>query len=515
MAIDNVRDRKDPTAEQRKKEGARSAGAGPFICKFKSFMGLPYIYDVNTNEMVQVDKVVYDILDDITLNNDDIVNKWRRWHDEDSVRKSIGEIREALDQGYFLSIPKVSMSPPACEGCLEDLMEGESCKLILNLTEDCNLRCVYCAFTGSYAHNRVHSDRVMDIGLGERAISRAFELAQKSSKASISFYGGEPFLYFDRIVHLIDHAKRIGTGIEELEFHIDTNGTILDREMREYLIRNKIYIQISLDGPKEVHDRYRVFRGGTGTFDTIMRNLEMLRSENEEYYQYHVGFASTVTPPYRLPDVDGFFERGEFESNVVMVTFVDPYDTTFFDSHCTEQEKSNLGEQIESLRRHYMRERTRGETPSKLARGLFDSSMIRLHKRGRTPLGNVFPSNGICIPGIRRFFVDTDGGIYPCERVGTAFKLGTVHGGVERGRVFGLIDEYIERSWNDCASCWAMRLCGICFAGFRKQQGFDIERKRENCTYELDRLRQALRTYVTILDENEHSLDFVEDLKIT
>jgi uncharacterized protein len=95
-----------------------------------------------------------------------------------------------------------------------------------------------------------------------------------------------------------------------------------------------------------------------------------------------------------------------------------------------------------------------------------------------------------------------------------AFIIGNVETGLDRGLVEDLLDSYAERSLSDCASCWALRLCSLCYTSAKHGDEFDIERKRERCVRQRRTWDGMLRMYTEILELNPNALDFVKDLYV-
>lgn len=147
-----------------------------------------------------------------------------------------------------------------------DVSSDYTKEILIMATNACNLRCKYCYETNKNAPS-------MDVERIEKQIER--ELRQKSEpyeKFVINFHGGEPFLVFDKIRQIIDWADNVLADLD-ISYTTTTNGTVLNDEIRQWLVSNrKRFIPIlSLDGPKEVHDRNR-----TGSFDKI--DLDFFRS---------------------------------------------------------------------------------------------------------------------------------------------------------------------------------------------------------------------------------------------
>ncbi|SHK84016.1 radical SAM/SPASM domain-containing protein [Fibrobacter sp. UWH4] len=152
--------------------------------------------------------------------------------------------------------------------------------LVLSLTERCNLRCTYCYYKVSHeARSLVMMDDVM-----EAAIRLAFERTLKLGQRflNITFFGGEPLLCMGAIRKGVDFAKnlvreRLGESEFRLRFAVNTNGTLLDDSVVEFLERENFRIYLSLDGHEAHHDVCRKQVGGAGSFKLIEPHIPALR----------------------------------------------------------------------------------------------------------------------------------------------------------------------------------------------------------------------------------------------
>jgi len=106
----------------------------------------------------------------------------------------------------------------------------------------------------------------------------------------------------------------------------------------------------------------------------------------------------------------------------------------------------------------------RREKLSPVVRALFEPDLIRFHHRIRGPLGDRFTPGGNCQPGRRKLHVTVDGRFQPCERTGDLLELGDLNTGISQPAVRGLQDKFFEAVKDRCAGCFALRMCGICFA---------------------------------------------------
>ena len=133
----------------------------------------------------------------------------------------------------------------------------------------CNLDCTYCYYLhkeqllGSNSKFRI-SDEILETHI------RQYIEAQRGDEVVFSWQGGEPTLlgveFFEKVVALEKKYQRPGQHIEN---DLQTNGTLLNDEWYAFLRKNKFLVGLSIDGPQELHDRYRVNKGGEPTFDKV------------------------------------------------------------------------------------------------------------------------------------------------------------------------------------------------------------------------------------------------------
>ncbi len=146
----------------------------------------------------------------------------------------------------------------------------------------CNLGCKYCFFLSKKNLYPGSSFRMSD-ELLETYIRQYIE-AQKIPHATIAWQGGEPTLmgldFFRRSVQYQQKYKRPKMTIQNT---MQTNGTLLDDEWCEFFHQNNFLIGLSLDGPRELHDAYRVDKAGNPTFDRVMRAAKLLRRHKVDY----------------------------------------------------------------------------------------------------------------------------------------------------------------------------------------------------------------------------------------
>jgi uncharacterized protein len=154
----------------------------------------------------------------------------------------------------------------------------------------CNLRCSYCFYLEKEAlldrGDHRMSDEVLDA-----YVRRYIESQPSQWPVAFHWQGGEPTLqgldFYDKAVRL----QRQYRGRKTVSNTIQTNGTLLDDEWGRFLAKGKWMVGLSLDGPEEIHDAYRLDARGHGSFDRVMRGLEVLKRHRVEF-----NVLASVTP---------------------------------------------------------------------------------------------------------------------------------------------------------------------------------------------------------------------------
>ncbi|MBR5412363.1 MAG: radical SAM protein [Fibrobacter sp.] len=324
--------------------------------------------------------------------------------------------------------------------------------LVLSLTERCNLRCTYCYYKVSHeARSLVMSKDVM-----ETAIRFAFErtLALNQHFLNITFFGGEPLLCMDSIYRGVEFAKElarerfgenvlIGAPVSNaskafrLRFAVNTNATLLDDTIIEYLKREKFRIYLSLDGPEDHHNICRKQVGGAGSFKLIEPHISVLT-------KLDTVVLSVVTRDnmHTLSDAVRWIQAQGFKN---MTTAVD------FDGKWTGEEFDILAREYDKLAQFWL-ETKRKKIPFYLGT-IQDKLKFRLTgQRHRTSSCHVAEGIVACA---------TNGNLFPCTRFISSmpdapYIMGSVFdepAKIFEGPVARDIRDFFSRDKKDCEGC--------------------------------------------------------------
>ena len=150
------------------------------------------------------------------------------------------------------------------------------------VSTDCNLDCAYCYYRESLEGTRVR--RRIEPRLLETFIPQYMAYVADTGVASFAWQGGEPTLaglpFFERVVALQAAHARPGTTISNA---LQTNGLLLDDAWGQFLETYGFLVGVSVDGPQEIHDAQRKAKSGRGSFDLVMRGVDVLRRHGIEH----------------------------------------------------------------------------------------------------------------------------------------------------------------------------------------------------------------------------------------
>lgn len=431
-------------------ENDRSQGAS--ACHVFDLDSASYAYDLNTQQIIAVEPELAELLRG----------------DGPGTPAASEALWRARAEGLFSSHrPHLVPRPPESQ----EAVERDLRHLVLTVTESCNLRCAYCLHGAGLDAVRPHGERRMSVATALKAAAYYLDRSDPNRAPAVSFYGGEP-LHNREVIEAVSRLVRASPRGDVALLSIDTNGVLLDDAAIDFVIRNRIRLQISLDGPAAIHDRYRRDAVGAPTHERILVNVGKLLDRDPQTAA-RMSFAATLAPPVDLFAVADFFAafppfvaRGIRRQPNVTVNFADPRGQGWpRDAEATAGLPPISG-QIAAARKRYFDAIARGrrDEPGPVIRALFEPALIRWFHRSRAPLGETYSPGGNCRPGRRKLHVTADGRLQPCERVGDGLEIGDLDGGIAAKEINRLRARFHHAAAPRCASCWALRLCGACFA---------------------------------------------------
>ncbi len=467
-----------------------------------------YLFDGNTGKILRINHLVAKILSEYShLDKLEVDRLLAQEYSEKEIQQSWQLIADAKAQGLLADKPQKIFAEAFIKQIPYALQNSLSA-LCLGVTEQCNLRCKYCAFSGIYGEDRrVHSGKLMTFDIAKKAIDYTMARSINRDEYHLSFYGGEPLICLDLIKKCIKYIKNEYLG-KRLEFSITTNGTLLTEKTVDYLVEHKVRLYISIDGPEEYHDEYRRYVNDQGSFKHIKENVLMIKAKYPEYYRERVHFGLTLSPFRDLDRIETFLVEDEMFSKKSLVrisTVNDDYEQDIFEHKRTEQaiRASKIANKFVNLR--YLVSKTRGDDDylhkTRVAE-TFCNSVNVTERRKVNASHRILPS-GPCTPG-DKLFVSTDGNYMICEKANEAgiLTLGNVEEGFDLERAQNILREYFKLSEKECLNCWAYLNCSICPIQIEKDRQLSRSEKLKRCEQIKRRLSTELTLYLAILEKN-------------
>ena len=439
--------------------------------------GYNIVLDVCSGGVHVVDDVAYDIISMFeTETREDILAAMKeKYVGMDGITEA--DIEECYDDVVSLKDSGKLFAPDTFEpmaGHLKAKTSGVIKALCLHIAHTCNLNCSYCfASQGKY-----HGERaVMSFEVGKQALD--FLIANSGSRRNleVDFFGGEPLVNFQVVKDLVAYARSIEKEHgKNFRFTLTTNGLLIDEDVIEFCNRECHNVVLSLDGRKEIHDRFRVDYAGNGSWERIVPKFQQLVEARGGQGYYMRGTFTHANPDF-LKDIQVMLDLGfnELSMEPVVAAPDDP-------SALTEEDKAIVMEQYEKLAM-LMLDKDREGKPF-----TFYHYMIDL-----TGGPCIYKRISGCGSGTEYMAVTPWGDLYPCHQfVGEEkFKLGDVWKGVDNTEIQNEFVECNVYARPECRDCWARLYCsGGCAANAYHATGSvkgvykfgcDLFRKRMEC----------------------------------
>ena len=436
--------------------------------------GYNVVLDVCSGAVHVVDDVAYDVIAMYeNTDRDEIIEKLSKTYTE--VEKS--EIEECYEQIVELKNAGKLFAPDTFEGMAGKLKEktaGVVKALCMHIAHTCNLNCSYCfASQGKY-----HGDRaVMSFEVGKRALDFLIENSGTRRNLEVDFFGGEPLMNFDVVKKLVEYARSVEKQHNKnFRFTLTTNGMLIDDDVIDFANREMANVVLSLDGRKEVHDRYRVDYAGNGSWEKIVPKFQKLVEARGGKNYYMRGTFTHENPDF-LEDIKVMLDLGfnELSMEPVVCAKGDPAELTAEDIELVKKQYEDLAELMLNKDKegkpftfyHYMIDLTGGPCIYKRISG--------------------------CGSGTEYMAVTPWGDLYPCHQfVGEEkFKLGDIWQGVTNKETQGEFAACNVYAREECRDCWARLYCsGGCAANAYHatgkvtgiyESGCELFRKRMEC----------------------------------
>lgn len=437
------------------------------VIKLFTVNGNYYVYDTYNNRILNISKEQFT---EIKRLEGCGIEKYREMQTE---TVAYNDVILLLNKGYFQSDFIRHVCHPYTD-YVDFLINRNVNELVLQVTKDCNFKCRYCLFTRKNNIDRCHEKTEMSWEIAKKSIDILFSHSADADSVSIAFYGGEPLLNFELIQKVVAYANDIFQS-KKIHYSMTINGSLLSQEVIDFLIEQEIHVGISLDGPLAIQNKHRKFyNSGGDTFNIVYNNVCRLRQTNPDYFNNHVTFQPVRMQDEDINVVQNFFDDMDLLPNTVFI-------------------RAASTEGIDYIYSGY--ELVNKEHPANLSDIEKMDSILANNNR----FTDCWHHAGPCVPGVRKLFVDTNGYLYPCEKVleTSANKIGDVFSGFNLMKIKEILNVG-KLTENECKRCWASRFCSMCVVDCLhiEQDMLSKDQKTIGCRREKDKALAYIKDYV-------------------
>ena len=458
--------------------------------------GYHIVLDVNSGSVHVVDPVVYDAVQLVSQRLPEMeapaalpskVKEEVRVCLKD--RYSQEDIEEALEEIGQLIDAEQLLTKDIYRDFVADFKKRKTVvkALCLHIAHDCNLACRYCfAEEGEYHGRRA----LMSYEVGKKALDFLIANSGNREHLEVDFFGGEPLMNWDVVKRLVKYGRsQEEARHKKFRFTLTTNGVLLNDEVMEFCNREMSNVVLSLDGRKDVNDKMRPFRNGSGSYDLIVPKFRKF-ADSRKQRNYYVRGTFTRNNLDFADDVLHYADLG-FEQMSMEPVVADPSE----DYAIREEDIPVILKEYDRLALEYIKRKKEG-------RGFnFFHFMLDL-KAGPC----VAKRMAGCGSGTEYLAVTPWGDLYPCHQfVGNEkFLLGNVDTGVVYTDIrdgFKTCNVYAKPK---CKDCFARFYCsGGCSANAYNFSGsingaYDI-----GCEMQKKRIECAIMIKAALADDEE------------
>ena len=329
--------------------------------------------------------------------------------------------------------------------------------LIKPASGNCNMRCRYCFYADELDNREIRSYGKMSVDTMHTIVDKAMEYGDY--ECTIAFQGGEPTLagldfYRDLVAYVTAHENP-----KKLKIHyaLQTNGYLINEEWAAFLGENHFLVGVSLDGLKEIHDRYRLDAAGKGTYQRVISAIRLLEKHQVEYNILTVVTAATARNGQKIYN---YFKKNHFGYQQY-IECLDPIGEEP-GQHEYSLTPEKYGEFLKSMFDAWYLDMRSG---TYVYNRYFENLMMIM--AGQQP--ESCNMRGVCG---KQWVFEADGSVYPCDFYALdQWRLGNIQENSfeemdEKRDELGFI-QWSMRQQEDCQKC---RWFGLCRNGCRRNR---------------------------------------------
>jgi len=374
--------------------------------------------------------------------------------------------------------------------------------VVMNVTNQCNLSCSYCY---EYGEDKISTPdgktKFMSAETAQSTVDFLLDQSPGRRMVHLTFFGGETLLNFPVVKSTIEYARnKAQEQGKYIDFSMTTNATMLTSEIISFLAENNVGVTVSIDGPKESNDQFRVFHNGKGSYDVIAPKIKELVTVHRSR---PIGARVTLTA--QVVDVKKIFrhltdEMGFDEVGFAPVT-TSPVRLYAIGNNGLDKVLAQFTELAEEYLEYALENRHHGFSN-------VNDTLQELHQG----VSKAYP----CGAGLGLLGVSPSGDIGLCHRFvdSPSGKLGHIDTGIDREAQMEHLNRGHINTKYDCHTCWARPVCsGGCYHEAFVRYGDTGHANLHYCDWIRGWTDVCLRVYGEIASRNPKYLERFDERK--
>lgn len=453
-----------------------------------------YLYSYSKKRLIYISEILHEIVNNYLVDNHLVpIESLLSRYNEEAVHKSFNKFHILINKGYFENLENKFATSVSSDELQVSLFNSNN--IAFELTQKCNMQCVYCFYGDLYKHSE-HTNRNKELDIEYAYIMIDAIYSQMKSVKNIStkkkivlgFYGGEPLLKFDLIKKIVNYSELHSNSDFYFSYSLTTNGILLGKYI-DYMVEHNFSLLISLDGNFE-NSEYRVTSKGKNLFQNIFETLKYIKSKYPVFFKNNISFNSVLHDKNTVNDIITFF-RNEFDKipmlselsstcikEGIQEDFLKIYreeklNYNELSSHLTAEEYVQLNIQLKEL-------------PT------FFYKLLNINIKNWSDWlcdhDHIYYPTSTCLPFSNKIFVSADGYLHLCEHIGYNYSFAHIDLKkrniiFDKEKVSKQYSTYYSDIVSKCSKCHMAPFCNICL--------FERNLKCATITSEMFSLRMA------------------------
>ena len=360
---------------------------------------------------------------------------------------------------YQRNSNEISLSPDVDDSEEIILLPPERFNLMPNvdtfvicLTTKCNLRCVYCCYSGQYRNTRTHGNESFAAKENLNNLLTFIDNTAFNKQIHIIFYGGESIIEFDKMAWIVDVTEN--TLGERVRFSVSTNGTLLTQKIIDWAVRHNVTLNISIDGTQLYHDRYRKSATGEGSYLSAYTALSFIQSQHLQYFNDKINLLTTIYDFSELSEISQDWMRD------AVLRHKPPKLISEVAANYL-QDVPMVNEEIEKNTLLHLFDIFTTNPDNVVLRVFFNQMIWIWDHRPIYPIDR--PINlQYCFPSNHKLYIDVNGDVGLCEKTVDTMRIGNIRDGIDWDSANKVAQAIYNKRKLRCGKCPILRVCDIC-----------------------------------------------------